>query len=302
MTRPIRIALSGHALLAPQDEIPLPLDEMIYLVTSQALQHAGLDISDVAGACMAASDLNDGRAISTMTLTGSTGSLRKSELRVCNDSLAAAQVAAAEVVAGDGRPVLVCSWSKLSDTDPSVIAPLAMEPVMYRGLGLHPGAVRGLAASRRSGAVTLTGPSAARPVDVAVAGVLSLPGDSRADIHLTGFGASMGVYLGARGASLEPLRAAAERAAAHAGTTLQEIDTVVVAGAHDVPDAELADVLAIPTDALSRQQPAVADLGYAAGLTTLVQTALGDRSGTTLIVSAAGLALENTHAIVMEKA
>src|SRR5712671_8216374 len=102
----MHVNIAGSSTLVPRPDIPMALDEMIYTATSHALADAGLSIDDISGSFMAASDLYDGRAISTMTLTGSTGSFHKNEMRVCNDSLAALMLAAAEIAAGAAEAVI----------------------------------------------------------------------------------------------------------------------------------------------------------------------------------------------------
>ncbi|MGW3606335.1 hypothetical protein [Micromonospora sp. NPDC005161] len=300
MTRAMRVAVAGYAEIEPVPEVPLALDEMIYRVTSEALAHAGMTINDIAGACMAASDLNDGRAISTMTLTGSTGSFGKTELRACNDSLSALMLGAAEVASGAADAIMVCSWSKFSDADPDVIRPLALEPVMHRGLGFHPDVMLGLARSRSASTVTTTAQSRATPVDVASAVVLTQESWRSPHAWVRGVGGSMGAYLGASGDYLGPLREAADRACTHARIGIEDVDHVVVGGFLSEADDALASVLGVPGDKLRRQKNPTADLGYATGLTVLVEELGASPGATVLVASSGGLVFENTYATVVE--
>jgi hypothetical protein len=296
-----RVGIAGWSVLGPAPELPGALDALIYSATSAALEDAGMTIDDVDGACMAASDLLDGRAISTMTLTGSTGSFRKTEMRVCNDSLAAVLVGAAEVASGAAKALIVCSWSKLSDAHTDAVLPLAMEPVFHRDLGFHPGAILELRRSAESGSATLTEGRSLEPRDVAVATVLVADGTPGTRGHVVGFGASTGPYLRAGEPVLEPVRSAAAAACSRAGIASTDLSAVHVAGLARVDDAALAGALGVSADALVRPKEPWGDLGYAAGLTAMQRASASSSAGHQLVISAGGLGYENAFAIVLEQ-
>jgi len=301
MTAPIRIAISGRAVLGPSDELPMALDELIFAVVADALGDAQLSIGDIDGVCMSASDLNDGRAISTMTLTGSTGSLGKSEMRVCNDSLAAAWLGSAEIASGAADALIVCSWSKLSDATPDAIKPLALEPAFHRGLGFHPGAIVALRESHDGGVTTVMPPPRTKPVDAAVAMILTRVEPERPpDVSLIGFGSAMGPYLRPGEPLLGSLSAAADRACAQAAVGRDELRKVVVAGLQEVADERLCQALAVPEDRLERLAPRWADLGYAAGLLGVSRVLDVSDPGVSLVVSAGGIGLENAYGAVVQ--
>ena len=297
------VSIASSRSLAPAQEIPLSLDEMIYSVTSGALADSGLRISDIHGSVMAASDLYDGRAISTMTLTGSTGSFRKSEMRVCNDSLAALMLAAAEVESGDADAVIVGTWSKLSDASRESIVPLAIEPVFGRGLGYHPGAVSALRESGEVGRATVVTGTAVAGMDVATAMVLTRGGGATAPRgRIRSFGASTGSYLVPRHPLLEPLSQSARRALRASGIEIEDVSAVWVAGLIGVPAAQVAAALGVGLDRVRRGADVQADLGYAAGLTVLHAALQAGREGPVLVVSGGGIGLENTFATVVDVA
>jgi hypothetical protein len=299
----IPVNIASTVISGPAPEIPAALDEMIYSVTSKALAGAGLNLRDLSGAFMAASDLYDGRAISTMTLTGSTGSFHRNEMRVCNDSLAALMLAAAEIASGSADAVILCSWCKLSDADRDRITPLALEPVMTRPLAAHPEAVVSLRKSAAEGQLTLVRPSPLAGADVAVAMVLSATGrTASAAGTVLGVGASNGRYLVPGDPLLAPVAAAAGAALANAGCDLGDVAAVHVGGLHLAEDGELAGVLAVPPGKLTRQRERWADLGYAAGLSALHDALTGGGTGIQLIVSAGGAGYENAFATVVEVA
>ena len=300
----LAVGIAGWSLLPPQPEIAGALDELIYASTSAALHHSGMTINQIDGVCMASSDLNDGRAISTMTLTGSSGSFHKSEMRVCNDGLAAIWMGAAEIGAGAAQALMICAWNKFSDVvDPQAIRPLALEPTMHRALGYHPDAVLSLRQSQETGVpVFTTAATAVKPCDTAAALILTSADHPLAGTNaLTGFGSSTGPYLRPGEPVLAPLQRAVDAALKSAGATGEAITAVYVGGYTPIASTELAAALDLPVAKIVRQNPQPAELGYAAGLVALAN-ALNDRvEGLTLIVSGAGLGLEYANAVVLEK-
>jgi acetyl-CoA C-acetyltransferase len=269
----MRIPIAGVSALPPQAEIPSSLEEMIYTTTAGALLSAGISIDDIDGVCMASSDLNDGRAISTMTLTGSTGSFRKTELRVCNDSLAAFWVAAAEIGSEAATRLIVSSWNKASDVvDPYAIPALALEPAMQRPLGYHPDVVYALRRSHDTGEVSVLSHELPTTADVAVGFVLgSVPAGHRL-ADLVGTGSSMAHYVDIGSRMLASTEEAARAALKSAGIAWEAVRKVFVAGMHAVPTEEIAQALDIPTPRPGRSRPRVrrrrprGDVGTGRGL------------------------------------
>ncbi|MCW2830460.1 MAG: hypothetical protein JWP31_1152 [Aeromicrobium sp.] len=278
---------------------------MIYAVTSGALQDAGIGVRDLDSVCMSASDLNDGRAISTMTLTGSTGSFGIPEMRLCNDSLSSVLLGVAEIGCGAAEAIMVCSWNKLSDVGPDAIRHLGMEPVFHRGLGFHPDAIYGLAASHESKTATVTGATPLVPQDGAVAFVLTRTpsvADRAGQLSVLGVGASMGDYLRARNDVLAPAREAVADALSGLSLDVDALASVVVAGFHPVEDAAIAEALGVDPGRIVRQDNRYGDLGYASGMLGISQVAESRTQGVSLVVSAGGLMFENAFATVVEVA
>jgi hypothetical protein len=297
------VSIASSRSLAPAPEIPLALDEMIYSVTSGALADSGRGIGDVHGSVMAASDLYDGRAISTMTLTGSTGSFRKSEMRVCNDSLAALMLAAAEVESGEADALIVGTWSKLSDASRDTIVPLAIEPVFNRGLGYHPGAVVALRESAASGQVTTVAGAQVASVDTATAMVLERGVTATASRgRIRSFGAATGPYLVPGGPLLDPLASSARRALDAAGISIGDVTAVWAAGLLGVTASQLAAALGTAAERVRRDAGDWADLGYAAGLSALHGALNAGEPGPVLVVSGGGTGHQNTFATVVDVA
>jgi hypothetical protein len=297
------VNVAGSFGLSPSPDIPMALDEMIYAVTSGALADADLRIGDVSGSFMAASDLYDGRAISTMTLTGSTGSFHKNEMRVCNDGLAALLLGAAEVASGAARAVIVCSWSKLSDASRDSIVPLALEPALHRSLHFHPDAVFALRESAEHKRPATVLPSKIVSRDVANALIVTENGSSRRRRgSVLGVGAATGPYLRPGDPVLAPVASAARAALASAGRGFEELRSVRVADLQAIDDVDIAAALGVAESVVLRQQERQADLGYAAGLNGVHEAMTVGDPGLCLVVSAGGLGLENSYAVLVDVA
>jgi hypothetical protein len=296
------VHIASSRSLPPEAEIPQSLDELIYSVTAGAVADSGLSMGEIHGSYMAASDLYDGRAISTMTLTGSTGSFHKSEMRVCNDSLAALMLAAAEVAAGEADAVIVCTWSKLSDAARDQIVPLAIEPVFHRSLGYHPDAVVALRRSAEAETTTVTAQVPVASADVAAAMVLTARPTPSSRGRVISFGASNGPYLGSRGPVLEPLSQATARALQVANIGVSGVSDVWVGGLPSIPSADIASALNLDPGRIRRLTPTPTDLGYAAGLAHLHGALDAGPPGPALVVSAGGIGFENAFATVVEVA
>jgi hypothetical protein len=304
VTMTLKIGIAGWFVLPPRPEIAGALDELIYSSTSLALENAGMTISEIDGVGMASSDLNDGRAISTMTLTGSTGSFHKGEMRVCNDGLAAVWMGAAEVGSGAADTFMVCAWNKLSDVvSPALIPALAMEPTMHRALGYNPEAILSLRKSYEAGVpVMTTGEPALESHDTAAAVIITRADHPSAkDYELTGFGSSTGPYLRPEEPVLASTQRAVTAALKSAGAGVSDIVRVYVGGLHRIDSADLSLALGIPVDFFIRERPQMANLGYAAGLVALIGALNSAIEGPTLVISAAGLGMESSNAVVLEK-
>jgi len=131
-----------------------------------------LEIGEIDGVCMSASDLNDGRAISTMTLTGSTGSLGKNEIRVCNDSLAGTDDRRCRARVGGRRAPCRLQLEQAQRCRPRGDLAAADGAGLPSRSRFHPGAIVALRESADSGRPQVLEAIESEPVDVAVAMVL----------------------------------------------------------------------------------------------------------------------------------
>lgn len=300
----LRVGVAGWSVLPPQADIPGALEELIYSSTSSALKNAALTIGDIDAISMAASDLNDGRAISTMTLTGSTGSFHKGEMRVCNDGLAALWLGAADVGSGAANTVMVCAWNKFSDVvNPAAIQALAMEPSLHRALRYNPEAILSLRKSCENRTLVLTtGVPALEPRDTAAAIIITRADHPSAGTYeLAGFGSSTGAYLRPGQPVLLPTKTAVAAALRSAGLRASDIVRAYVGGLHRIDSKDLSVALGIPFEAIVRESRQTADVGYAAGLVALANALNSSSEGPMLVVSGAGLGVESANAVVLQK-
>lgn len=286
-------AIIGQGVVGPGRDLGMPLDEMIFGASSRALADADIPLSQVDAVWCAASDLMDGLAISTMTLTAATGSLGREEARVCDDGLAALAMAANAIRAGRARTVLVCAWSKLSSGHHRAVRPLGTDPAFTRPLGLSDEAMLGLLQSARTHRGTVA-PEPLPGADVAVALVLqAVPAQETADRAVLGSGWAAGPYLQPRDGQWTALAKAAQQACVEAGRP--RVDKLLCAGFDQVPDDVLQEVLGMQ---IPLYKPAVAqDLGYAAGLAAIVECRCFEE--TTLVVSRSGIGLGRAYAVVL---
>lgn len=300
MTPPEPIVLAGRGRVDFEPVVPRTLEQIIYSAASTALADAGTSIRDVDAISMASSDLLDGRAISTMTLTGSTGSLQKSEMRVCSDGLVAMALAASELGAGLAERVLVGAWSKLSEGTKSLIDPLSVEPFFHRPLGLTPAAVH---AARVSTVAAPPAPKAQPQVgDGAVAFLLcaeSLAGGRRRGA-LLGLGWNTGPYLEAEVPPLDSVARAIDRACATAGLRPGDLAGTWTSGFHDVDDEDLRGWCRLGGSPLHRAGPQGVEIGYAAGLNA-VYDALAAGDGPWLVIAATGAGYQAGCAVVVSR-
>jgi hypothetical protein len=280
MTAAEQIVIAGFARVDFEPVIPRPLEDIIYSAASAAVGDAGMTIKEIDAVSMASSDILDGRAISTMTLTGSTGSFQKSEMRVCSDGINALALAVAECRAGFAERILVGAWSKLSEGDAAVIDPLSIEPIFHRPLGLMSSNIHSARVSAATG-TAVKAPARARGGDGAVALVVC-------EAAFAG-GRRRGVVR------------AVDIAFADAGITAVDVGTIWTSAFHDVRDDDLRRWCRLPSAPLKRSEPVGIDIGYAAGLNSLIDALTSDGEGIHLVVSASGSGYQSGFAVVVAR-
>jgi hypothetical protein len=254
-------AIVGVGMVGPSEDLGEPLELMIFNATAAALADAGMGSDDYGLVCLAASDLFDGRGISTMTLTESTGSMGKWEQRVCNDGLVALDLAIAHIHSGYVRDnAVVASWHKGSDVvSPGAIASAAVDP-LHRDLGIAPDAFAALSSGV---AVLRDHPSAARMRDVAVALVVTANAEATGP-RILGHRRATAGYLRQQESPSQRLQALLNAACADARLVPTDLDLTLLTG---VLAAGVAPIeLPVSTVILAE----TAGVGYAAGLLGVV--------------------------------
>ncbi len=116
------------------------LADIIFQVSAKALEDAQLKISDIDSVTLAAHDMVDGRAITSMLTAPPAGAYLKDEIRVADDGAFAAVLACLRILTGDFSTSLVVSWSKCSECARDIlhkVANLSYDPFFYRPFALN---------------------------------------------------------------------------------------------------------------------------------------------------------------------
>jgi len=112
------------------------LEEIVHHVSREALRDASLEREDLDNLTVCATDLEDGRAISSMVTVGPAGGYRKDFLKTTDTGVHALALAAMRIRSGLHDNSLVISWGKQSETDLDTIRYLENEPFGHRNTGL----------------------------------------------------------------------------------------------------------------------------------------------------------------------
>lgn len=112
------------------------LEELVHLAARDALADAEIDRQDVDNVVVCASDLEDGRAISSMVAGCPAGGYRKDFIKTTDTGIHALGLAAMRMATGVFGTTLVVSWAKQSETEEGPIRRLEADPMFRRGTGL----------------------------------------------------------------------------------------------------------------------------------------------------------------------
>jgi acetyl-CoA C-acetyltransferase len=110
--------------------------DLVYEVTRDALENAGLEIGDIGSVVTVSNDFLDGRTISGMSVGDAAGAHDKNISTVEGDGTFGAMYGAMRVLGGSG-PTLVVSHSKGSEGDIRFITNAMYDPVFQRHLGIE---------------------------------------------------------------------------------------------------------------------------------------------------------------------
>lgn len=112
------------------------LEELIFDAATSALADAGLAWRDLDSVVLGASDLVDGRVISSMVTSGSAGGYMKDLLNVASGGEHALVLAHLQILSGLCATSLVISWSKCSEAPIALVDRLSLDPFYYRHVGV----------------------------------------------------------------------------------------------------------------------------------------------------------------------
>ena len=132
---PLATALApqiGYAAAIPDRT----LEELIFEAASSVLADAGLAWREVDGVVIAASDLVDGRVISSMVTAPPAGGYMKDLLAVASSAEHAFVLAYLRLAAGLGDTALVAGWSKCSEAPIPQVERLSLDPFYRRHVGM----------------------------------------------------------------------------------------------------------------------------------------------------------------------
>jgi acetyl-CoA C-acetyltransferase len=116
------------------------LTDIIFETSAKALEDANLKINDIESVTLAAHDMVDGRAITSMLTAPPAGAYLKDEIRVTEDGAFAVALACLRILTGDFATSLVVSWSKCSECAGDTmhkVANLSYDPFFYRPFALN---------------------------------------------------------------------------------------------------------------------------------------------------------------------
>lgn len=112
------------------------LEELVHRTARGALEDASIERSDLDSVVACASDLEDGRAISSMVTAGPAGSYNTDFIKSTDTGIHALGLATMRIETGIFDTSLVISWGKQSETDLGTIRELEGDPFYRRGTGL----------------------------------------------------------------------------------------------------------------------------------------------------------------------
>lgn len=131
-----RIAIVGVGEPTNERKIAASIEELVHRTARETLADAGLEREAVDNVVVCASDLEDGRAISSMVTASPGGGYRKDFIKTTDTGVHALGLAAMRMATGLFGTTLVLSWAKQSETEEGQIRKVETEPIYRRHTGL----------------------------------------------------------------------------------------------------------------------------------------------------------------------
>ncbi len=111
--------------------------DLVFKVTSQALNDAGIEQASIDTVVMAESDQIDGRVIGAMAMALPAHAYGKDEIRVEDDGASALALAYMRCLSGHFDTAVIVGWSMCSQTNLDVLTGYSFDPFYHRPLGLN---------------------------------------------------------------------------------------------------------------------------------------------------------------------
>lgn len=120
------------------------LEMLVFSTARRALQDAGLSLEDVDGVVTACSDQVDGRAISSMLMSGPSGGHLADEINLASSGAHALVMGFLQIASGHQDVVLVTTWGKASEGEVSNVEHLTADPYFERDVPISHVAAMGI--------------------------------------------------------------------------------------------------------------------------------------------------------------
>ncbi len=131
-----RVAIIGVSQTKYTQNNPLTFAELVYQVTTEALEDAGITIQDIDNVVSVSSDFWDGRTISSMAISDASGAYGKDITTVEGDGTFGALYGLMRTLSGSFNTTLVVAHHKGTESNMKGITNTAFDPLVERRLGL----------------------------------------------------------------------------------------------------------------------------------------------------------------------
>lgn len=137
MANPLQSAyVHGVAISTTWADSQRSLTDLIFDTVTGALANAGARMDQMDSVVLAAHDLIDGRSLSSMVTAPAAGAYMRDEIRLAEDGLVAASLAAARIEAGESEFSVVAACGRASEGDFQRTSRTSFDPFMIQPLGL----------------------------------------------------------------------------------------------------------------------------------------------------------------------
>ena len=134
----MRVAIIGWAQVGHKERIvDRSPSELVLEVVNKALEHACVEHKDVDFVVQSSDDIVDGRSISNVWTTESSGAFLKEESKVEEDGAFAAIYALSKILSGFARIAVVVAYGKISESSLQEYSSSICEPFYLRPLGVE---------------------------------------------------------------------------------------------------------------------------------------------------------------------